>query len=193
MIVLSDGTKMRVGDYLCMKDPIICKPIREVDCREDEADVVRAYLERDIPEEKPEHTYKVEDIIPRGEKKCNVCGRTKPLFEFYSNGKGGKSNTCKDCAKERQQSYNVKTKKKKYMENKATETTKKCARCGRILSLENFSKHNRTKDGLFPICKTCVKESCAEGRAKKRAERETAEAKPTPPPNRRRRTLSSNY
>lgn len=197
MIRLKDGTTKPVGEWLIEKDPIICKPVNDTGAGRLESEaVVKAYLEREIPDEKPEREVVVEVLPKRGkvappsEKKCRECGEVKPLSEFYSNGMGGTQNTCQACARERQKIYNKKN--KKYKENKATETTKKCARCGRILSLENFSKHNRTKDGLFPICKTCVKESCAEGRAKKRAERETAEAKPTPP-NRRRRALSSNY
>lgn len=180
MIVLSDGTKMRVGDYLCMKDPIIAKPIKVSEPERGEVDVVKAYLDRVDIEEKPQREVEIEEIVPAGEKRCNECGKVLPLFMYYSNGMGGKQNTCKDCVKVRQETYNIKIKRKKYMDHSATENTKKCARCGRILPLENFSTHNRTRDGLFPICKPCVKESCAEGRAKRRAERETAEAKPTP-------------
>ena len=186
MIRLKDGTTKPVGEWLKEQDPVICKPVNDAwEDKQKTEDVVRAYLEREIPDEKPVREVVVEvlpkrdKVAPPNEKKCRECGEVKPLSEFYSNGMGGTQNTCQACARERQKIYNKKN--KKYMENKATETTKKCARCGRILSLENFSKHNRAKDGLFPICKTCVKENCAEGRAKKRAERETAEAKPTSP------------
>lgn len=38
------------------------------------------------------------------------------------------------------------------------ETTKKCTRCGRVLSLSAFGKHRLCKDGLNPECKECSRE-----------------------------------
>lgn len=35
--------------------------------------------------------------------------------------------------------------------------TKKCTKCGKSHSLENFSKNNRNKDGLDRWCKGCIK------------------------------------
>ena len=38
------------------------------------------------------------------------------------------------------------------------ETTKVCAKCGRELPLSEFSKQKKSKDGLIPWCKSCLKE-----------------------------------
>lgn len=35
------------------------------------------------------------------------------------------------------------------------EVVKKCPKCGRVLSLTEFSKDNATSDGLFYLCKAC--------------------------------------
>lgn len=38
------------------------------------------------------------------------------------------------------------------------EKTKVCTKCGRELPLSEFSKQKKSKDGLIPWCKSCLKE-----------------------------------
>ena len=44
---------------------------------------------------------------------------------------------------------------------------KKCSKCGRTLSLDNFYKRTSAKDGVQPYCKECHKASCKESYQKK--------------------------
>ena len=46
---------------------------------------------------------------------------------------------------------------------------KKCSKCGRILSLDNFHKKNGTKDGYQGFCKECHKVACRESYHKRKA------------------------
>ena len=37
--------------------------------------------------------------------------------------------------------------------------TKRCNKCGRVLTVDNFHKKNSSKDGLQDYCKECHKQS----------------------------------
>lgn len=50
--------------------------------------------------------------------------------------------------------------------------TKVCRKCGRELSIDNFSKNCKHKDGLQNMCKECVSEYMKEHAKKKKAEKE---------------------
>ena len=39
--------------------------------------------------------------------------------------------------------------------------TKRCPRCGRTLTVEHFSRHGKSKDGLQTYCKECHRAMCA--------------------------------
>lgn len=45
------------------------------------------------------------------------------------------------------------------METNGEMKVKKCAKCGRVLTVDNFSKSSRAKDGLQSYCKECASKS----------------------------------
>lgn len=53
--------------------------------------------------------------------------------------------------------------------------TKVCKKCGRELSIDNFSKNCRNKDGLQNMCKECVSEYMKEHAKRKKAEKKRIE------------------
>ena len=45
---------------------------------------------------------------------------------------------------------------------------KKCVKCGRVLTVDNFSKSSSAKDGLQSYCKECAARAALESQAKKK-------------------------
>jgi hypothetical protein len=64
----------------------------------------------------------------------------------------------------------------------ATVTTKKCKGCGRDLPIESFGKHNRTPDGLQPLCKDCMSERLKQGHRKTKDQKPEAPKPEAPKP-----------
>jgi hypothetical protein len=91
-------------------------------------------------------------------KKCIKCGIEKPLSEFpkRKNSKDGHRNSCKECRLTYQRKWsNGEIEKKDYS---APEGMKKCRKCEKILSVDNFGKSNKNKDGLKSHCKECKRQ-----------------------------------
>lgn len=53
--------------------------------------------------------------------------------------------------------------------------TKKCSKCGRELTVDNFYRKNTSKDGLQDYCKECHKQSVSKSYYKKQRTKETAQ------------------
>lgn len=52
-------------------------------------------------------------------------------------------------------------------EQNAQPLTKRCPRCGRTLTVEHFSRHGKSKDGLQTYCKECHRAMCVKSNDKK--------------------------
>ena len=63
---------------------------------------------------------------------------------------------------------NVKSLANKLM--RAAEMTKACNRCGKTLPLDQFGRHNTSKDGLMGICRECKSISAKQAHAKVRTD-----------------------
>lgn len=53
------------------------------------------------------------------------------------------------------------------METNGEMKVKKCPKCGRVLTVDNFSKSSSAKDGLQSYCKECASKSSMESKEKK--------------------------
>lgn len=91
-----------------------------------------------------------------GSKKCNNCGKEKPLEDFVKDRKckDGRAGQCKECRQE----YIAKWKAKREVATEQTETVqigKTCKKCGKAKPITEFDKNKNTKDGHAWQCKEC--------------------------------------
>lgn len=97
------------------------------------------------------------------EKKCRVCGVTKPVSGFYKHetGKDGYRNHCIECVAKRQKARALERKAKRRAQ-KALEdslkTTRVCTCCGVEYPFDMFHKKEDGKFGISPRCKPCSSE-----------------------------------
>lgn len=54
------------------------------------------------------------------------------------------------------------------METNGEMKVKKCAKCGRVLTVDHFSKRTASKDGLQDWCKDCISESTRKARERRK-------------------------
>jgi hypothetical protein len=108
-----------------------------------------------------------EDMMIRiGFKRCTKCGEMKGLSEF---GKGkdklGLRHECRACLKRYYQDHKEEEKQRceKNKERNLREgviiTEKRCSRCGKIKSVDEFNKNYNVKDGTSCWCKECEKQN----------------------------------
>ena len=99
------------------------------------------------------------------EKTCSTCKQKKDISRFYKNisSKDGRDHICILC----KQKYVERLKEKRINNEFVPNSHKKCNKCGEIHSIENFSKNNKTKDGLEYSCKNCKKEYHFANRSKR--------------------------
>ena len=98
----------------------------------------------------------VKVVKPAGVKKCNKCGKEKPLKDFVKNKKckDGYAGQCKECRYE----YIAKWDAKREAAVEQTETVqigKTCKKCGKAKPITEFDKNKNSKDGHTWQCKEC--------------------------------------
>lgn len=90
------------------------------------------------------------------EKRCSRCKETKPVDQFssYRKNKDGLGSWCKSCANEhgRVRSANLN------YEIDPTLREKYCSRCKETKPVGEFDRQRRSRDGLQPRCRACMKE-----------------------------------
>lgn len=96
------------------------------------------------------------EIVPlakNGRKVCSRCKIEQSVSEFYKSAKeaDGLQYVCKTCQNPR------KTGRKRFA-FRAENGEKRCSRCFRILSTENFHTHPECVDGFHPWCRDCHRE-----------------------------------
>jgi len=87
---------------------------------------------------------------------CTKCGKEKSLPEFYKSvyGKGGVESMCKECRQSWNRNYHSKA---NYLPQ--IEGNKRCAKCGKMVPVNDFSFNRRNKDGRGSYCKSCAHDS----------------------------------
>lgn len=117
---------------------------------------------------------KHKDILPDGYKKCSKCKKILPIDEFFINHKtGGIYNShCKSCKLKMNMKYQLNKKIENKMNNNSTIAIKekKCAKCGKILSIDNFGRRGNNK-GFQSYCKQCERENWKKNNEKRLMER----------------------
>lgn len=90
-------------------------------------------------------------------KVCPKCKRELPAENFYRsfNTLNGLSNQCIECSR-KIQSENQKNKYRFAIKPEIKE--KQCAKCNKVLSIDNFGKDRNKKDGYNAYCKQCARE-----------------------------------
>lgn len=108
-------------------------------------------------------------------KTCTKCKKELPLDKFSRSRrhKGGYYPTCNFCCSEYKRAWY----RKKHPKKQVTDTDmKECHACLRILPLEAFAKHKRSKDGKQYYCRECLSKKNTENywrkKAMRKAERE---------------------
>ena len=93
------------------------------------------------------------------EKKCNICGRVLPLSKFWKKlaNKDGYSHYCIDCSSKKEKKRNEFLKKRGFPEEKIPDE-KRCSKCKKVLSRDNFRRNSTTSTGLDEYCKDCRNE-----------------------------------
>lgn len=118
---------------------------------------------------------KYKETLPEGYKRCSKCKKILPINEFYINKNRNKPySNCKSCDRKRNKMYLEKklNKNKTKINNNSTITIKekKCAKCGKILSIDNFGKR-RNNNGFQSYCKQCEREYWKKNNEKRLMER----------------------
>lgn len=90
-------------------------------------------------------------------KVCTKCGRELPLNEFGidNNAKGNLTYWCKECLHVMR--LNKSKAPKSRIKIKGTVYFKRCSKCGIVMSVKHFGKHNNTEHGYSPACIKCNK------------------------------------
>ena len=90
------------------------------------------------------------------EKKCNICGKVLPLSKFWPRraSKDGYSHYCMDCSSKKAKKRKEFLKKRGFPEEKIPDE-KRCGKCKRVLSRDNFRKNSTTSTGLDEYCRDC--------------------------------------
>lgn len=110
-------------------------------------------------------------------KKCSKCDKELPFACFYkkSGGKFGLASRCKDCEKERTNSWatcnrerrrlsykkwylskEIKNTRKFKQKELFAENKKECSRCKEKVDLEDFHNDKKSSDGKTSSCKKCM-------------------------------------
>ena len=92
--------------------------------------------------------------IINGMKQCSKCKKALPVsfFNKDSTHKSRLQSRCKECGKPTIPYYSKKGFKIKIIGNK-----KPCSLCGRLLSIDKFTKHSAARTGLQSRCKDCMR------------------------------------
>jgi hypothetical protein len=117
-------------------------------------------------------------ILPE-EKECATCHRTLSISMFYKNirRKDGFTSSCIDCEKQRGIEYIEKWKEERGQKGANGSFTlfpafeKECNICHRILTVAQFYKKSRSKDGLSSNCIECELKLTKERRLKRKKTR----------------------
>lgn len=152
--------------WLRSKDPIIAMPnVMYAPRIFKEVDVVRDYLEREIPEERTADEFKLDMKV------CIHCGNEYPVADYYLTPSGRRMAVCRACKIEQQHAYlrRLKEEEKSQTQIKKKMETKICKTCGRELPLDMFSPIARSKsDATMPNCKSCMTNLKRAGLAKRK-------------------------
>jgi hypothetical protein len=110
--------------------------------------------------EKIKEQNKINPPTTVGTKRCLKCGDVLSLNEFYNciSSLDGFSLRCKKCSIEDTKKYGEKIKEQNRINPPTPVGTKRCSSCGLILSVHDFYKSTRKKDGIDHICKKCKDE-----------------------------------
>jgi hypothetical protein len=94
-----------------------------------------------------------------GFKRCAKCGEIKGLSWFNRNRSlsDGFDRYCRVCRNQVARSRKQRNKERN-LKKGITITEKRCTKCGKIKSIEDFCKDLSTKDGLSYWCKSCLKQ-----------------------------------
>lgn len=97
------------------------------------------------------------------EKKCFLCGRIKPLTQFfkYAQSPDGYFPRCRTCYQENRKSYR-KTLDSVPDLNDVPEDHRRCSRCLEIKPLDAFGSNKWSKDGKRSHCKACRRQASAD-------------------------------
>ena len=96
---------------------------------------------------------------PITQKTCTACNLNLPITSFYldKNTKDGYAVYCKDCAKQKQESY-VRTWEERRLATPLHIQKKTCGHCHRTLPIDNFPANRNNPDGYGGACKDCERE-----------------------------------
>lgn len=94
-------------------------------------------------------------LFPTFEKRCNICKRILPTFQFYKNSrrKDGLSSNCIECELKIAKDLRIKRKKKR--RKTVIPKEKFCKKCQRLLPSSEFHKNCDSSDGLAMYCREC--------------------------------------
>lgn len=87
---------------------------------------------------------------------CSKCGKEKKLRYFsYRKDTNKYRNQCRNCAKGYKSN---RIDRVKQVDDYINKGLKRCGKCSKIKSLDNFNKDRTTRTGYTSRCKSCVKE-----------------------------------
>ncbi len=117
--------------------------------------------------------------VPKVKSKvCSRCGQTKSSADFYAipSNKDGLSHICKQCERNKSQSYHARLFARPARQLPRI-TTKRCPVCGEEKCTSEFYEAPGKADGYRSLCKRCESHLSAE-HAKKVADRDFSDIKP---------------